>query len=65
MRRSYSTGTAFNLLAFTTKTKSNLFDLSLGELVNIEIVVAGKTPEKIKDMPASVVLIAHNNSVVF
>lgn len=47
----------FTMPALAAKAESDLFDLSLDELVNVEIVTAGKAPEKIKDIPASVILI--------
>ena len=36
---------------------TTLFDLPLNELMNVEITTAGKTREKIKDIPASVVIV--------
>ena len=51
----------FAIPVLAAKTESNLFDLSLDELANIEIVTVGKVPEKIKDIPASVVLITRKD----
>lgn len=36
---------------------ASLFDLPLSELINVEISTAGKTREKVKDIPASVVIV--------
>lgn len=36
---------------------TSLFDLPLSELMNVEITTAGKTREKVKDIPASVVIV--------
>jgi len=38
-----------------------ILSLSLADLMNVEIVTAGKTTEKIKDIPASVVLISRSD----
>lgn len=39
----------------------SLFDLSLADLQNIEISTAGKTKEKIKDIPASVIIVSRSD----
>lgn len=39
----------------------SLFDLALEDLMNVQIYTAGKTSEKIKNIPASVVLITRND----
>jgi len=41
--------------------QETLFDLSLGDLMNVEIYTAGKKSEKIKDTPASVVLVTRSD----
>jgi len=51
----------FNVQSYSqdneTKELSDLFKMSLEELMNIEIVTAGKKKEKITDVPASVFII--------
>ncbi|MBL1277818.1 MAG: TonB-dependent receptor [Ectothiorhodospiraceae bacterium] len=47
--------------ALSARETGTLFSLSLDELINVEIVTAGKMPEKIKDIPASVVLISRTD----
>jgi outer membrane receptor for ferrienterochelin and colicin len=44
-----------------TNVQNTLFKLSLDDLMNIEIYTASKTSEKIKDTPASVVLITRSD----
>lgn len=43
-----------------SKTDS-IFDMSLEQLMNVKITTAGKAPEKISDIPASVVLITRED----
>ncbi len=52
--------TAF-LLAFTPSSQAKeLFEMSLEELLDVEIVTAGKKLEKVADVPASVVVISRH-----
>lgn len=41
--------------------EQDMFELSLEELMNIEIVTAGKTDQKISDVPASIVVITRED----
>lgn len=41
----------------------DLLEMSLEELLNVEITTAGKTEEKVSDIPASVVIITRANIV--
>lgn len=40
---------------------TSLFDLPLSELMNVEITTAGKTREKVKNIPASVVIVTRKD----
>jgi len=46
-----------NLILAAESKEFDLFDLSLDELLKIEIVSAGKTEEKVSEIPASVIIL--------
>jgi outer membrane receptor for ferrienterochelin and colicins len=43
------------------KNLQNIFRMSLEELMNVKIITAGKKPENVKDIPASVIIITRSD----
>ncbi len=56
---------SFNKKVIAQKTETSrikqLYSMSIDELMNIEIITAGKKFEKIRDIPASVVIVTRND----
>lgn len=50
-----------SVLADEEKTLEQLMSLSLEELVNVEVTIAGKTPQKITDIPAAVYVVSQED----
>ncbi len=50
-----------NVINVTMSKNVDIFDLSLEELMNMEITTAGKKAEKISDIPASVVVVTRED----
>jgi len=49
----------------TASQELDLFELSLEDLLNIEITTAGKTEQKVSEIPASVVILSKNEIEVY